>query len=670
MRQVGVGHGPILSLYDPRVPRPVPRPVYALNLALASLLLALLAWHRHATVASVPGGRFEDPDSLFHAHRVLGAIRTGSWLPAVFDPFENFPDGGRALWPPLHDAVLTLAARLGGSTREHPEAGMLAAAAVPVVEIGLALLVAAAIARREGGRVAGIAAAWLFATTPCLARRSAFGDIDHNATEILFGLVLLLVAGRSGGRAASAPKNRETLSRAALWTAAVLLALGFYAGLVLAAGVAALAAFAAALLDREPPRLPGIAAGFALAALALPLFASLRVAPDPADPWRLGPPFTLLLAAGGLGAGFAGAFVHRRELVPFRLAAGAAAISFVAAALVPPAAFGALAKGFGFLGSRNPWLSTIDEFQPLLRTPGALVAALPALLVAAAGLAAAAPGWRRRSRAASASLAFVAVPFTLYALLALVQKRFLPVAAAFAAVVGGTALALLRDRSLLRWGVIALAGIGFLPPANAYLIPYLAATFDGKDFSEGGTAGGLAAGILRDVTPDPGNPPAWGVLAPWDYGHDIIQFGGRAVALDNFGSAHPGFPRATRIFLSTSPAEALAELSDLRLRYVVAGWPPNVLPSAATSLGEDPATYLVEGQRADAPPPYRLTPKGERTLLGRLHLRDARPFADDSAADRAALSRLKLVAASRETGPGPDGPIPFLKVFEVLPPPR
>ncbi len=539
---MGVGHGPILSLYDPRVPRPLSRPVYVVHLALASLLLALLAWHRYATVASAPGGRFEDPDSLFHAHRVLGAIRTGSALPAVFDPFENFPDGGRALWPPLHDAALALAARLGGSTPERPEAGLLVAAAVPVVEIVLALLVAAAIARREGGRLAGIAAAWLFAATPCLARRSAFGDIDHNATEILFALLLLFVAGMPARRAGAESLPRGALAAALFWAAVVLVSLGFYAGLVLAAGVAAAAVFAASLLDPAAPRLPGLAAGFALAALALPFFSSLRVAPDPADPWRLGPAFTLLLVGGGLGAGLFGALLHRNDRASARLSAGAAAVSLVAAALVPRAAFGALAKGLGFLGSRDPWLSTIDEFQPLLRTPGALVAALPALLVASAGLAAALVGIRSRSPAAKATLALLATPFAVYTLLALVQKRFLPVAAAFAAAAGGAALALLWERPVLRWSAIALAGIGFLPPANAYLIPYLAATFHRTDFSEGGSAGGLAAGILRDVSPDPGSPPAWGVLAPWDYGHDILHFGGRAVALNNFGSAHSGLP--------------------------------------------------------------------------------------------------------------------------------
>ncbi len=372
---------------------------------------------------------------------------------------------------------------------------------------------------------------------------------------------------------------------------------------------------------------------------------------------------------GGLGAGLAGALLYRSDRASFRLSAGAAAISIAVAALVPRAAFGALAKGLGFLGSRDPWLSTIDEFQPLLRTPAAFVAALPALLVAAAGLAAAFIGIRPRSPAANAGLALLSTPFVVYALLALVQKRFLPVAAAFAAATGGAALSLARARPALRWSVIALAALGVLPAANAYLIPYLAATFRETEFAESGTPGGLAAGILRDVSPDPGNPPAWGVLAPWDYGHDILHFGGRAVALNNFGSAHSGFPRATRLFLSTSPASAVGKLAELRLRYVVAGWPPNVLPSAATSLGEDPGAYLVEGRRTDAPPTYRLTAKGERTLAGRLHLRDGRPFEDDSAADRAALARLRLVAASQETGPGPDGPIPFLKVFELLPAP-
>ena len=50
-----------------------------------------------------------------------------------------------------------------------------------------------------------------------------------------------------------------------------------------------------------PTWTPALALGFALAAAMLPLLAHLRVTPDPADPWRLGPVHTLLLAAAAGG---------------------------------------------------------------------------------------------------------------------------------------------------------------------------------------------------------------------------------------------------------------------------------------------------------------------------------------------------------------------------------
>ena len=153
--------------------------------ALAALVAALLAAHRVPTVLSEATGRFEDPDAMFHARRATRAVADGTFLPPPFDPFENFPEGGRALWPPLHDATLALVVRLGGSTRDAPARGLPWAAAFPVVELSLAVLVAAALARKTGGDAGGIAAAWLLALTPAIVRRGSFGEIDHNLTEVL-----------------------------------------------------------------------------------------------------------------------------------------------------------------------------------------------------------------------------------------------------------------------------------------------------------------------------------------------------------------------------------------------------------------------------------------------------------------------------------------------------
>ncbi|MEO6326230.1 MAG: hypothetical protein ABIT01_06960, partial [Thermoanaerobaculia bacterium] len=167
---------------------------YALQVAAAALLLVLQAWHRFPIVHAEPAGRFEDPDANFHARRVERTIASGSFLPPVLDAFENFPAGGRAVWPPLHDASVALLARLGGSTAAAPARGLPFAGAFPVLEILGCLLLAAALARRAAGDRAGVITAWLFALTPWLARRGAYGEIDHNVTELLCGLAFLSLA--------------------------------------------------------------------------------------------------------------------------------------------------------------------------------------------------------------------------------------------------------------------------------------------------------------------------------------------------------------------------------------------------------------------------------------------------------------------------------------------
>ena len=232
------------------------------------MLAAAQAWQPHATVMSRPGGRFQDPDAAFHARRAERAIRAGTLLPPVFDAFENFPAGGRAVWPPLHDATLALVARLGGSTSAAPERGLRTAAVVPVVELVLAVVVAAALAAKAGGAAGGAAAAVLFAAMPTIIVRGGFGEIDHNMTEVL-GALLLFLAARAVSSGEETGPWRLSL-RAAGWGAAVLVAVGFHTGLLLSAGVAAAAALAAALFEGKGSVAP-LAGGFALGVRRAPV---------------------------------------------------------------------------------------------------------------------------------------------------------------------------------------------------------------------------------------------------------------------------------------------------------------------------------------------------------------------------------------------------------------
>ena len=649
---------------------PTGRRTYRLHLAGASLLAVLIAWHRFATVMPQPGGPFDDPDAMFHAHRVVRAIEEGRWLPAVFDPYENFPAGGRALWPPLHDATLALIARIGGSTAAAPRRGLPLVAGFPVVELVLALLAAAALGKRAGGPRGGAAAAWLFALTPCLGRRGAFGEIDHNVTEILGALLLLLLADTIARRETTGGHGlRDPRLSPLLWAAAVLIALGFYTGLVFSAGFVAAAVAARDLAARGGRALARISLGFGLAALLLPFFASLRVSPDPSDPWRLGPPYVLVLAIGAAGTGFfALAVAVRRGFSkdPDLFAAAGISAGVFAMLVTSPRAWPALVQGFGFLGSRDPWLATISEFRPLFENAGWAGMGLPAVAVAIAAPALIVSFRSLRPLAATPEFGVLAVPFLILIAVTLSQSRFLPMTAAFGAAAGGAAWSLLRPRPAARRAMWAVAAAGLVPAALLYLFPFLGATIRGSPLAEV-LVWDTAAEAIRVATPDPGNPPAWGVLAPWDFGHGIIFRASRAVALDNFGGMQPGFTAAQEIWFEPSPARAVRELDRMRIRYVLVVWPPYFLPSVAASLGLNPNGYFEGEWSPRTKPAYRPTPAGERALATRLHLRDAAPLPADGAEDRAALSRFRLLWYSDLADVGPKGPFPVQKLFELLP---
>jgi hypothetical protein len=239
-------------------------------------------------------------------------------------------------------------------------------------------------------------------------------------------------------------------------------------------------------------------------------------------------------------------------------------------------------------------------------------------------------------------------------------------AAAFGAAAGGAAWGLLETRVTARrvlWGVALLMGA---PTAVRHLAPLVSETFRGSPPTV--NASERAAAAIRETTPDPGDPPKWGILAQWDFGHAIVFRASRAVALDNFGNMQPGFDAGQRIWLEASPARAVRELDRMRLRYVLVIWPPYFVPSAAASLGLDPNGYFEGRWTPETKLPYRPTRAGERVFATRLHLRDAASFSDDTAEDRAALARFRLVWSSNEGDDGPEGPLAEQKLFELLPP--
>jgi hypothetical protein len=575
-------------------------------------------------------------------------------MPLAFDPFENFPSGGRAAWPPLHDASLIALARLGGSTPEDPQKGLVFASAFPVIELVVSLWVAVWIVGRREDRAGAAIAAWCMALTPFLLRRGAFGEIDHNVSELMFAL--LLAAAAFGPWDGIARRRPETYGL--LWGTLLLAALGFFPGIVVGAALVSLGVVCADFAEGGR-RSGGISVGFLLGALALPWFASLRVTPEPGDPWRLGPVYSLVLAGGAMITAAAsliarrGRFRRGSDWLPVISFFGGAGLWFAA----PSAARLGLFHGLLFVGAQDPWLGTIEEFQPLAYRLDLLRLSLPALGVAAAAVVGA-----FLKRSLDRRDLVLLVPFIGYLSLAVIQRRFLAPAIAFAATCAGLSYGRL-PQAMRRATLMALAAGVFLvlPVYGDFISMYRRGLIPPPP-----EPADVAGELIARSTPASDEPPSWGVLAPWTFGHRILFLSGRPVAVNNFGNWHDGFHRAMAVLIEPSPARALSELRALRIRYVLTARAPLHVPTTAAALGDDPERFYddLKPDSLLALGPVRRP--GFLSLLHRLQEQGGVPLPTDRGADREALSRFVLVDRSTQSYPAYDGTrVPFLQLWEV-----
>ncbi len=274
------------------------------------------------------------------------------------------------------------------------------------------------------------------------------------------------------------------IGRPVLLAVAVTAALMVQPALIVAAGLAFLCIF----VLREGR---GGALAFGMAGAAIVAYRLVQPDGYPDSPWFLGYSHALAL----FGAAVACA-LRRRVAAPIAMAVGAAI------ALCSPATL----QGFRFF-SGDPWLQSIVEFKPMFRDPsriGTDVANLTGGAILSLTL------FRRYP-------AF-AIFASGYLLLALTSRRFLVPAIPLFAIGGALAVAHARTK---------LAAIAF---AASLLLPPL--------FWHWGAAPEAGpAPYFRSIGLSFKPLPPGRVLAPWSYGHAIDVLGGKAVVLDNFGSA-------------------------------------------------------------------------------------------------------------------------------------
>lgn len=605
---------------------------FLLLLFLAALALRLAPF----PAATARGWRLLSPDCYGHLRRTVSVARNFPRVP-VHDPYLNHPDGGVFIWPPALDLLAGGLSRGIYGESATTDQVLRVAATLPAVLGALQVVPLFLFARRAFGRRRARIAASAYAVIPAAVLWGGFGHFDHHVAEAL-NLLLVLAA---GAWAAASPLPAR-FARAAVFGAAIALAVLTWQGAVFVAGLALLwAAFAL-----------GEAAG--LAALTAALLASAGAALTlPAEPV----PFAFVSFGWFQPALLAGAAVPLLALAAWRAPTprrralwGTLAVAALAAALpqasrVLEAVFrggtyvfkegaGARADDFsngGFLSYPPEFLRLVAECQPLVRawpsfaravrelSPGFLLVPLAVLVWLRS--AARRPAFPLRPRAAARVL--VALFATAVFAMALFQQRNVYYLSIFAALALAEALARLLPRRLprrtrtlapaaLALALVVVPGAPYLARARAFA--------DGPGYDVLDLFARLKALDPAGVDPAALPPPAPGsipgVMPPWSAGHFVTALAERPSAADPFVY---GWRRQCRLFTAPEDAEALAILREARCRYLVTTDLTPLLPAYAAAAGRAPGptsamfSRRVHESDAERPVPFLVRVLDSRT---------------------------------------------------------
>jgi hypothetical protein len=245
-----------------------------------------------------------------------------------------------------------------------------------------------------------------------------------------------------------------------------------------------------------------------------------------------------------------------------------------------PAGLAGIFGGVGFFGG-DPWLRTINEFQPLFfqgrtgiregfcNVGGGGLLLVPLIFTAA----------RRRDRFEGTLALFAAV----YLLGALTSLRFMVCAGPLLAVAG--ALVVARHRSSLL--LAATGAVLLLAPSLSLAVPAL--RHPAPPVGPEAEPFYRASAAIHAVSPVPRR-----VLGPWSWGHVFEFVGEQAPVVDGFGSSigTTDFDDALGVVLLPSEDHVAAYCRDNGIRYVVLDNPFRRLTVQAQAIGLSPDFFV------------------------------------------------------------------------------
>lgn len=429
-----------------------------------------------------PDERIPPFDDLYHAKRIAFSAQH---FPHVleFDRDRGLA-GAFCPWPPLYDLTCAALSHVV-DVRWLPPVGFALFAAL--ISVGRWPF---AVGRGESrlmlrptanGQLPTVVLGSGVALAPYLVGISRTSHIDHHWVEPMLMLAIVFAARAHRG---------------------VLLGIAIAAALFVQPAFIVAAALAFVALYLDGAHRAGFIA-FAIAAVAVAMYAATRPAGYLHSAWFLGWPHAAVLIGGATAFAAASRATGNGQRAATLLLGALVALAF-------PMTATAFLTGSSFFGG-HPWLSTIVEFQPMFHDPAAIGTDLANLT----GGALLAFVIIRRER----TVALFAIA---YLVLALTSRRFLVPGIALFVLAG--ALAMLHART--RIATIACAALTLVPPL-AYTITAGRDPWPRYDHIY------QRAEAVRRLPPGR-------VLAPWWYGHAFDVIGEHPVVIDNFGS----FPNA------------------------------------------------------------------------------------------------------------------------------
>jgi len=716
--------------------KPFPAAAYVAAMSVLAVVVRLFPWRASISKLHV---LFIQPDAYYHLRRATIMARNFPFYPTI-DRYMAYPYGAECPWPPLYDFAIACASLLFGLGDPSDRTIQLVTAFFPPLLAGCSIPAVYLLARELFGRRVALVAAFFAVLMPGQLSYSVVGSGDHHVAEVLFATLyfyFVAKALRQAGLCAPMDAAGEPGAPPAAEGPAKSLKSAVLAGVSLAAatliwqGSMVFATVGMVLVGLVLARRAGKAAldaafriGLASAGTAAAIVAAARGAIPPATGQTVfgfgffswfQPAYIAALAAA---LTLVYLFVRRQSARPWsagRLAAGVGAVVLGAAgaALAVPALRRNLADALGFVTRKDPYLASINEFQPLFdRFPWEGTVDLKLVydllymfgflipLVLCARMIAAA-----RKRGIRTPELFFIVWTVVFGALTLEQKRWSNVYSANMAVAIGAFVVAFLDRTrvgqkvlteFLEWrletGKTAEAP-GFLWRAVAYsrrfpkaftvaaatlfFIPYYLFVFSlvlpTRIVMSADAYNSFV--WIRLNTPgtsflwNPVRTPEYSILAPWDMGHYLQYISGRPTVANNFGYqlGGGGLEDSVRYILMEDEKDVAALCERRGVKFIVGTDVFGGMESMAPIVGVDFVRDFMEPYAVPGHPGGAIPVPGPRYY--RLASQRMYMFDGSATPDSPAISRFRLIFESRNGSGAPYLPpdTKYCKVFEKVP---